>query len=202
MDKMHTITKYVYTFDELSDDAKENARNWWRECESMDTDFHECVFDDYKEGCGVLGIDIDQIYYSGFYSQGDGACFTGTYSYKKGWKALLKAQFGGDLIKPFLEAGNELQAIQSKYFYKLSANLEHTGRYYHENSVSINVTAEDDIYLNLMEAEEDITDTLRSLMQDLYSSLERAYAWVMSDENIDDNIKLSEYEFDEDGYRV
>lgn len=34
--RTETITRNLFTFDELSDKAKEVARDWWRECEAQD----------------------------------------------------------------------------------------------------------------------------------------------------------------------
>lgn len=81
---MRTIEKEVFTFEELTEDAKEKAREWWRNCENENSSFAEYVIDDCKEIASLFGLEIDKIYYSGFYSQGDGACFEGKYGYKKG----------------------------------------------------------------------------------------------------------------------
>lgn len=35
--RTETITREMYTFNELSDDAKETARNWWRESDNWDS---------------------------------------------------------------------------------------------------------------------------------------------------------------------
>lgn len=195
---METIieVKNIYQFSELSDSAKENARDWFRSGYEFDA---ECTIDDYKTGAALLGIDIDHIYYSGFSSQGDGACFTGSYSYRKGWKKATKAEFGGGMLKTFLKTGEELQAIQSQYFYRLTADITHTGRYCHENSVTIDVTADDDLYSDLTTAEEGITEALRGLMQEIYSSLESQYDYENSDQVIDENIIDNEYQFDSEG---
>ena len=63
----------VYKFNELSDKAKEYARDKYRE----NFDFSLCsdyVFEECKELFKLLGVSVDRFYYSGFSSQGDGAC--------------------------------------------------------------------------------------------------------------------------------
>ena len=37
----------------------------------------DCVESDFKEDMLLVGIDVDRIFFSGFSSQGDGACFVG-----------------------------------------------------------------------------------------------------------------------------
>jgi hypothetical protein len=90
-----TIEVKLYKFDKLSNKAKEKAKDWYREVSQHDP-FHEFVYDDFKEVAARLGFDIgtrtenyhiiggksgsrqrDTIYFSGFASQGDGACFEG-----------------------------------------------------------------------------------------------------------------------------
>jgi len=44
-----TIGFQVYKFDELSLDAQENARDWWRSLESQDPAWHEEHFESMKE---------------------------------------------------------------------------------------------------------------------------------------------------------
>ena len=74
----HTIT--LYKFDELpTEAAKEMARSWMRQCAGEDGFYAECTLDDAKEALKALGYSVENIYYSGFSSQGDGACFTGNH---------------------------------------------------------------------------------------------------------------------------
>jgi hypothetical protein len=89
----------LYQYDELSDKAKARAVDTMRE-QVVDNDWwYESVFDDVVEIAALMGIEIEQqaikhngavvghkpaIFFSGFSSQGDGACFEGRYQYKKG----------------------------------------------------------------------------------------------------------------------
>ena len=96
---MRDITTTVYQYHELSDEAKEKARDWFREVSAGDDFFSESVFEDAATIADLMGLDIRQthvkrgdgsshwnpvIYWSGFCSQGDGACFEGSYRYKPG----------------------------------------------------------------------------------------------------------------------
>jgi hypothetical protein len=74
---MKKITIEVYTFDELSDEAKEKAREWYRE--GIDYPFleefmNEFIYDKLTEA-GYMVDDL-KVLYSLTYSQGDGVSFT------------------------------------------------------------------------------------------------------------------------------
>ena len=84
-----TICTIVYQFPELSDAAKEKARIWYRELGPHD-DWWDAVYEDFERVCDILGIRLKTtpvrlmgggtrqrpcIWFSGFCSQGDGACY-------------------------------------------------------------------------------------------------------------------------------
>lgn len=76
---MRQITTNVYTFDELSDEAKQKAIEWYREGleynyleDQMQDELTEHLLPKYK----ITPIDVT-VRYSLSYSQGDGASFTG-----------------------------------------------------------------------------------------------------------------------------
>jgi hypothetical protein len=81
------ICTTVYQFPELSDAAKEKARSWYRELGPHD-DWWDAVYEDFERVCEILGIRLKTtpvrlmgggtrakpcIWFSGFWSQGDGA---------------------------------------------------------------------------------------------------------------------------------
>lgn len=53
---MRTIQTNVYTYDELSDDAKEKARDWFREGSAGDDFFSETPIDEFLEIGAALGF--------------------------------------------------------------------------------------------------------------------------------------------------
>lgn len=210
------IEKTIYKFDELSDKAKERAREWWRGCENQD--FHtEFAYEDFERMGNILGIEFTQrqiklmgggvrheptIYYSGFCSQGDGACFEGSYSYAKGAEKKIKSETG-DSEHELVRIAHELQVIQRRHFYRLEATVKHRGHYYHEFCTEIDVDGNND--RNCLGNDttcEAVRELLRAFMKWMYRSLEREYEWRMADEQVDDAITGNEYEFNEDGRRV
>jgi len=174
---MRTQTVSLYTFNELSETAKEKAREWYRN-NCLDYEWYDLTIDEWKEFGAMLGIEIDNIYFSGFCHQGSGACFTGNYSYLKGWKETLRKETGGGLFDKLAEIGQELQRIQKEYFYGISASVTHSDRYSHEYSVSVSVDFEqhnNSYRNNTTEAEKTVTECLRDFMRLIYSSLESEY---------------------------
>lgn len=193
---MLTNDAKLYTFDELDDSAKEAARDWWRQ-RGLGYGWWDGVFDLVKDAGECLGIDIDQIYFSGFWSQGDGACFEGTYSYRKGWRAALKQKFGGDLLTELEKIGFALQAAQAPAFYKLSASVSQNGRYMHSGCTYISVDHADRYATD--DEDEGIKEALRDFMDWIYCRLEAEFDWLMSDEQVDEALIANSYEFTEDG---
>lgn len=209
-----TITKTVYEFDELSDAAKERARDWWRGCEAQDfdTDF---LYEDFQRMGKLLGIEFDRkpvklmgggtrydptIYWSGFSSQGDGACFEGRYSYAKGAAKAIAKETGGT-EHALIDLAERLQAAQRRNFYRLEAIAKHRGHYYHSGCMSIDVFDREDNYREIGDAEEEIKQCLREFADWMYKQLDAENDYRMSDENVDESIRCNEYTFTENGKR-
>lgn len=193
------IETTVYAFDELSEEAKEKARNWLREGNCEDSFWHECVIDDAKECGKIIGIDIDHIYFRGFWSQGDGACFEGSYRYQKGAAKAIRAHAPQD--KELHAIADRLQATQRPAFYGLTAAVKHHGHYYHEHCTTIDVHDADGYNVG-GDSEEDIMDILRDFMRWIYKRLEAEWEYQNADEQVDESIRINEYTFTEEGERA
>jgi hypothetical protein len=196
----------IYQFDELSDKAKEKAREWYRNGQ-LDYDWWEAVYDDADKIASIIGIDIDRkdkntpaIYFSGFSSQGDGACFEGSYRYKKGWRKEL-AEYAPRIgtNADIWQIAEALQAIQARQFYKLEATCWQHGHYRHSGGMSVDVEHADDRYRDIGDAEDEIRDQLRLFADWIYGRLEQEHDWLTSDEQVDEAIRANEYEFLENG---
>lgn len=195
-----TIETIVYSFDELSDQAKENARDWLRGRDWYPySDWHDSVIDWAKEAGAIIGIDVGQVYFSGFWSQGDGASFDGTYHYRKGAMAAIRKEYPNETR--LHDIARELQAIQRRNFYALSAGITQRGYYCHEHTIRVNVEDARDNYGYCRDesAESDMTEAMRDFARWIYATLEREYDWLMSDEQIDECLITNEYQFTEDG---
>jgi len=207
-----TITKTVYQFDELSDAAKERARDWYREASAQD-EYWDSVYQDAETIGGMMGIEFYRrnfrtvggkigdepcIWFSGFSSQGDGACFEGRYRYAKGGAAKVWTYAPTDEKLHAIAAG--LQAIQRANGYRLSATVVHSGSYYHSGCTDIDVMKNGDDFAS-DEAIGEVTRLLRAFMDWIYSQLEAEYEYINSDEQVDESIRANEYAFEEDGTR-
>jgi hypothetical protein len=215
--RTETTTRTLYQFDELGDQAKENARDWYRGL--IDADDFEFVIDDAVNMAALLGIEISSrnwvnsygttpnIFWSGFCSQGDGACFEGFYSYKKGAPAAIKKETGAgrpdasDGDKELLRIAEALQALQKKAFYRLTAEMKHQGHYSHSGCMDIGVYSTNNRYAN-DEEHYGIKQLMRDFADWIYSQLDKENDWLNSNECIDENITANEYEFAEDGRRA
>ena len=172
---MQTKVIETYGIEELEGRAKENALDWLRE--GLDYDWWDFAFEYAKKCASILGIEIDDIYFSGFYSQGDGACFNGRFSYAKGWKKALKMY--APIDRELVRMAQELQAIQAPYFYNLSGAIDCNERY--------NMPVED------------LSQVFTDFAHWIYRSLEKEYEWLTSEEQLIETAKANGYAFDSDG---
>ena len=194
MREITTKTK-VFELCELSERAKENARDICRNY-NVEHNWWESLFDDAKQLATIFGIDINKIYFTGFSYQGDGACFSGSYEYSKGWKKKLLdyAPNNGKL----LVIGERLQEAQRRLFYSGSATTERRGHYSHSGCMVVNVDYGDSQSLS-REPEEEIVQVLREFANWIYSRLRNEFVWLTSNEMVEESIQTNEIEFLVDG---
>lgn len=196
---MRTIETKLYQYEELSDAAKRKAREWYT---SIPDQFYvECVIEDAKEIAALMGWEIDHIYYSGFWSQGDGAQFVGWMRYRKGCAKAVKQHAPQDTELHRIALA--WQDLQRRHFYSLKAKVTSRGHYSHEYCTSFDC---EDIRHNYGwikdEAVKEIIEIGRDFMRWIYKQLEAEYYHSVSDEVVEDNIINNEYEFTEEGERA
>jgi hypothetical protein len=204
---MTTKTVNLYTFDELSDSAKEKARQWWREASSDDTFWSECTIEEAKEQGRNMGLDIDKIYWSGFWSQGDGACYVGSWNASR-VKVGETAKDWGDS-----PATEEIRRIASQFeqfaqkWPESSFTVKHSGHYSHEFCTDFLVEFGNEIAEtgewneSLNDAEKHLIETARDYMRWIYKQLEKEYEYQNSDEVIDELLEGNSYTFTVEGKR-
>lgn len=190
MPRTITNTRTVYKFEELSDTAKETTINAHRDA-NTDYEWWDFLFEDLKACAAILGIDVKDIHFSGFCSQGNGASFTGTYEYRKGWRNALTDHAPQDA--EFFSIGNALQEAQRRAFYSITANVSNRGHYQHSGCMVVDADAECEFDYDT------VRDQLRLLADWMYSRLQREYEWLTSDEQIEETIIANEWEFTKDG---
>jgi len=192
---MKIVEKTVYEFNELSEFYKEKARDAYRDA-NLYHGWHDFILEDAKKIASMLGIFIDDINFSGFYSQGDGASFSGSYRYEKG--GLKKIKEHAPLDKELHKIALTLQKLQRVNFFQLRADITKSGRYSHSGTMTASVWRSD-----YKDFDDDTECELLSLMQSfadwIYSRLMTEYDWLTSDEVIDELIIANEFHFYEDG---
>lgn len=159
--------------------------------DAMDYAWWDFTYDCFKEDCKAVGIHVEDIEFTGFWSQGDGASFTG---HAQDWELLL-----AHLKKPELIA----QAKRNDWDFNVRRNSG--SRYSHSNTmlgeISTNVEQnpydeEDDplrydawhaanSFLDeyeMQELEQELIDFFRGLADKLYDDLEEEHDYLTSDE--------------------
>ena len=140
------------------------------------------------------------IFFSGFWSQGDGACFEGYYSYRKNASAEIRTHAPQDTTLHGI--ADALQSVQRRNFYQLRAEATHRGRYHHEYCMAISVDRDSPTYQDMTaDAEDIVIEALRDLARWLYRQLEREHEYLTSDEAVDESIIANDYTFTASGRR-
>ena len=208
------IEKTVYQLAELSGAARENARAWYREG-GFDYDWYDTTFEDFEHICEILGVRLKtravrlmgggtrqqpRIFFTGFWSQGDGACFEAFYSYRKNASRDIRGHAPKDDRLHAIADG--LQTVQRRNFYQLRADVSHRGHYYHAYCMAISVERDSPAWQGMTaDAEEVVIEALRDLAAWLYRQLESEYEYLTSDASVDEAIIANAYTFTESGHR-
>lgn len=198
----------------------------YRDINVSDDWWWECVRGDAEEDLAEIGFTMSRMYFSGFWSQGDGACFEGT---MRDWGKFCEKvpEFCRDF--PFLS--EYLKDEGGTY------SIAHQGHYYHENCTTHDYSTELENSLeDLGDAEhltdpdkqmrhamwtkafeeegttyqttgEDVTNWLKDFfkdkMRDLYRSLEKEHEYMTSDDAVWDTIEANDLDkqdvLDEEG---
>ena len=209
-----TIETTVYTIDELSDAAKENARSWYRN-QGLHDDWYDFVYEDFETICKILGVtlatspvrlygggtrDKPHLYWTGFWSQGDGASFEGWYGHARGATGAIRAHAPEDT--ELHRIADALQAVQRKNFWQLNARIQQRGRHCHEYSMTIDVERDSPTWQPMTDGAEDIViEALRDLARWLYRQLWQEYEHQTSDETVDEIAAANQWTFTADGTR-
>jgi len=171
-----TIT--LYSFSELSKEVQAKLIREYSNDESfLDFDFAERhILREIENEAEVMGIQNFEFKYSGFYSQGDGASFTGTLTKELVVEILEQASNAKDWAEVY---GNKLDEV---YVHRNST------MYVHHNSVEVDFFHDgDDLEISLEDWRQLMsyfTDWKDNLCDKFYNRLLESYEAIISDENI------------------
>ena len=165
---------------------------------NVDHDWWDCVYEQFKEDMHEKGIEVVTPYFSGFWSQGDGACFEGVVPVSRVTDFLREHELDERYPSAVFFADNADLRIES---YKI------THHYCHENTVSVRVNdfianpydegstryelyeaMQEQFELDFAEFKLDCEDILKSYMRDLYRRLYKEYEYLTSEEAVWDTI--------------
>lgn len=209
-----TIERTVFKFSELSDSAKETARDKYREGNQHD-DWWEFIYEDAVECGRLMGISIStrsvrmhndktrqepDINFSGFSSQGDGACFTGRVVCADDYAAIENhVNADSDLIPIARELAVLQVTTRLKNGGRLNGTITTSGNYSHSGTMECRAE-----YMDAGDDDEPdeatemaLTVLARRFADWIYSQLEAEDEYLNSDECVDE--RLADDEFDEDG---
>lgn len=210
-----TTTRKLYTFKELSEEAQAKVIEQARQSAGENFDYAECVYEDAATIADLFGLDIRQrrktskdgsktwydptIFYSGFWSQGDGACFEGQYSYRKGAVKAVKEYAPQDTT--LHQVALDLQHAQAANFYRVTASIKHRGHYYHSGCMYTDLENSENRYQDIKN-EDAFIQAFKDFADCIYNQLEKAYDWETSEENARDYLENNDDEYTEDGSRA
>jgi hypothetical protein len=191
-----TIEKTILKYNELNEEQKRKVIEKLYDLNTNDSYWHESVIEDYTTILEILGFRDIKIYFSGFYSQGDGACFTGRFypcqSEDEMNSRLNKlrgyAPWDDDLYKlarNILNSGYNSEDDISRI------DLYHRGHYYHEYSMHADDAGNDAFIENC-----------RDIAKMIYNSLYKQHDYLSSREAIEETIEANDYEFDSDTLKI
>jgi hypothetical protein len=228
------IEQTVYTFEELSDDAKDTVRQDY--AAGLDSSWYDFTYEDFKTVTTHMHIRLDTnpvklhgggtreepcISFSGFSSQGDGASFEGDYLIDLPGECLKVIQESMPEDAVLHTIATELDKLTAQFLLefplppdceggrRVSIGLDR-GNYVHDGMMSVSYDLGDVVQgveewnesadKRARAFEDAVLEQARALARWLYTQLETAYNYELSDENLVQTLDGNYYA--EDGTRV
>lgn len=186
--RKHAIS--LYNFEELSEEIKQKIIDKHRDINVDQNEWCDSVLEDAYIILKNLGYENTKIYFSGFGSQGDGACFIAMINIEQYLSThKLKIKF-----KILLEWAD-----------RISITITHNWRYYFARSTDVNIEYyEDDKGIDslLNELDAIIKKERETLGNEIYKNLENVYYGLISNESVAKTLRINEYEFLENGQKI
>jgi hypothetical protein len=197
--------KTEFTFDELSPTAKEHAVNHF--AETLWDDWHECIYEDWKERLESEGFRRPKIQFSGFWSQGDGASFAAYFS------------FVGEAAEKWLTDSDKELLTAKRVEWKMDGHdpgdliiegeIDRSGHYSHHMTMGVAThifgfhdreSPSEEFASGFAEyVFDDILEHARDLAQEIYQDLEKEYEYLISEEHVAEMSSANDLRYNEDG---
>jgi hypothetical protein len=170
---MKTIETKVYEFNELSDSAKEKARDWYRE-HALDYEWWEATYEDAARiGLKIKSFDLDRRHATGEFTQ-------------------PAAHVAEEILKQHGETCETYKTAAA--FVKQCKELDA------KTPKEADGSPVDESTFNDSQNEQD-AEFLKSLLEDYSIILKNESEYLVSDELVDESIEINEYTFTETGKR-
>lgn len=211
------MTTETFSFEMLSEKAQQAALDRYR-YRWADHDWWDTTYEDAARMAEILGIEIDtervtkvsyevpKIFFSGFYSQGDGACFLGWYRPKGDVLSAMKAECTDETLIGLAERLTVLSVTLASYpgFERLQAKITTEGRYSHSGTMRFSIEYEPqgiDSFDDFPAAytDDEIESCMRGFADWIYRQLEAEHDYLTSDAHLKERFAEDETRFDEDG---
>lgn len=195
-------------FNALTTRQKDEILDKHRHWNTEHTEWWDSVYDGFKEEMYVIGIDVHRMYFTGFSSQGDGACFEGGVN---DWPKFLES------------VGYTCPALTGLAESAWTLSVARKGRYYNENCTYFepDMACPDDysesemdefVYAhspyktdiqnaafvailqgyNYGSMQDEFTDEFKRHMRSLYNQLEAEYDDLTSDKSVLESLHASD----------
>jgi hypothetical protein len=214
---MRTLEINIYQFNELSEAAKERARQWYLNLEDFSFVYHEAhktvkefndLFDTREGSRSWLDISTNYIEDNILNLSGQRlrTYILNNYSHK----LFKKKYLGSSNLSEVKPKYHKMRTIREV---KQGANKGLFSSYYYSNIQTSNscvltgVCYDDDILqpiYDFIEKPNETTfeDLLNECIESLRISIENEIEYLQSDESVDETIEINGYEFDEEGNRI
>lgn len=188
---MRLVSTEIYKYSELSEGAKEKARNDYIAA-GVEVFYADAVIETVKEAGAALGFSIKEVYYSGFYSLGDGMSLEAEYAYVADKSSRLIDAFGkaDDVLNSILF---DLEALPTE---ARTATATISGSYAEPYLLDFVCGADD---ASQARAADTILKCAKRLAEWGYAILEEEYEYQTSEEGLADHFEANEFEFSADG---
>lgn len=172
-------------------------------------DWWDSTYDCFKQDMEEQGIAVDKMYFSGFWSQGDGACFEG---YMEDTTMFLDKNCKPEeypIIRMVVANGGRVRL-----------SVRQSGHYYHENCTSFSIDADmpsnvlatptefhecvvegydKKMDIELVDFEKESIEVFKNFMRKLYRDLEQEYDYLTGDDAVAEAIVANDLHHDIEG---